>query len=322
MLAHVREGGLAVPEPVLDRLRGRCAMHAHAADLLRGAVAARLHGAFDAGGVPCLLLKGAALAQLAYPRAAQRPMRDLDSLPIRGTDRTRAGGGSRSSGIRAGRRGDSARTSARAADAPGRARRHRHRRTAPPVAAADPPDRAASDTNVSCRARNRVAGARRRSAPSHRKRCCGMSTRTRSRSTVTEPGDAPDFGCRSRLTPSNTGSRTSTGIASRRSTRVCGARWPGPGRPDTMVERRAATASVCAPNVAGRRRPSDRAPRLAPGVPQRRVMADRLVVPDPLRRRRTGRVALVSDRRPSASARACGPRTGSQDVSAPPGERR
>jgi len=88
VLAHIREGGLAIPEPVLTRLRGRCAMHAHAADV-REAVAARLHDAFDAGGVPCLLLKGAALAQLVYPRAALRPMRDLDLL-IRGADRTRA----------------------------------------------------------------------------------------------------------------------------------------------------------------------------------------------------------------------------------------
>ena len=240
VLAHVREGGLAIPKPVLDRLRGRCAMHAHAA-AVRGAVAARLHEAFDAGGIPCLLLKGAALAQLVYPRAAQRPMRDLDLL-IRGTDRTRA---------RA--------VLARAGFEPGGAvipPEHQHGQ---PMHLAE---RGAIVTvelhHQLLRPTPLIAPLRYESLVPRAQPCRWGAATFRTLAPedmlwhvyahafaidVTEPGDAPDFGRRSDSRRQTLGPGHRLG-SPRGGLPASVARAGRTGCPDTMVERRAATASV------------------------------------------------------------------------------
>jgi hypothetical protein len=53
--------------------------HAHATSVRTGVVTAAL-GAWDAAGIPVMLLKGAALAHLVYPAPRLRPMRDVDVL--------------------------------------------------------------------------------------------------------------------------------------------------------------------------------------------------------------------------------------------------
>jgi hypothetical protein len=76
---HLETTGIAVPARTRERLRARRVQHAHASRVRARALAEilTLYGDLD---IDVLLLKGAAVAHLAYPQPALRPMRDLDLL--------------------------------------------------------------------------------------------------------------------------------------------------------------------------------------------------------------------------------------------------
>jgi hypothetical protein len=88
VLAHIERTGLAIPPDLRARLLARRTQHAHAA-AVRTRVLADVAGAMAQAGVPFLVLKGAALAQLVYSDPRLRPMRDVDLL-IREADARRA----------------------------------------------------------------------------------------------------------------------------------------------------------------------------------------------------------------------------------------
>lgn len=88
VLAHLQAAELTIPPDIRDRLRARQIQHAHAATV-RARVIGEIARALDSAGVPLLVLKGAALAQLVYADARLRPMRDVDLL-VRASDATRA----------------------------------------------------------------------------------------------------------------------------------------------------------------------------------------------------------------------------------------
>ena len=88
VLAHIERAGLAIPADLRARLRARRTQHAHAA-AVRTRVFADIDCAMAQAGVPFLVLKGAALAQLVYADPRLRPMRDVDLL-IRKADAGRA----------------------------------------------------------------------------------------------------------------------------------------------------------------------------------------------------------------------------------------
>ena len=88
VLAHIERTGLAVPAKLRARLRARQTQHAHAA-AVRARVVGDVACAMAQAEVPFLVLKGAALAHIAYGDPKLRPMRDVDLL-IRKTDAARA----------------------------------------------------------------------------------------------------------------------------------------------------------------------------------------------------------------------------------------
>ena len=79
VLAHIERAGLPIPAAFCDRLRARRMQHAHAA-AVRARVAGDVAAEMARAGIPFLVLKGAALAQLVYADARLRPMRDVDLL--------------------------------------------------------------------------------------------------------------------------------------------------------------------------------------------------------------------------------------------------
>lgn len=77
--ALARHGGNTVPSAMLDRL----ARAARGAQLRLAYMTQRLaetNRAFQAAGIPVMLLKGAAVARVAYRSLAERPMSDLDLM--------------------------------------------------------------------------------------------------------------------------------------------------------------------------------------------------------------------------------------------------
>ena len=88
LFAHLRSVGCKAGSAVMDRLRARELQHGHAA-AVRMRVLGEAAGELERAGVPVLVLKGAALAQLVYADPRLRPMRDVDLL-IRGGDARRA----------------------------------------------------------------------------------------------------------------------------------------------------------------------------------------------------------------------------------------
>lgn len=88
VLAHVERTGLAIPADLRARLQARRVQHAYAS-AVRARVLADVAGAMSQAGVPFLVLKGAALAQVVYGDPRLRPMRDVDLL-VRKSDGGRA----------------------------------------------------------------------------------------------------------------------------------------------------------------------------------------------------------------------------------------
>ena len=79
LLSHLRASDIEVPADAHDRLKARCVQHAQAFSV-RTRVALEVLSALEGAGVPLLVLKGAALAQLVYANPRLRPMRDVDVL--------------------------------------------------------------------------------------------------------------------------------------------------------------------------------------------------------------------------------------------------
>jgi hypothetical protein len=86
LAAHIRAAGIQIPQPAGDRLKARLMQHAYAA-AVRTRIVAEILSAFDRAGIPLLVLKGAALAQLVYATPLLRPMRDVDILVPEGEAR-------------------------------------------------------------------------------------------------------------------------------------------------------------------------------------------------------------------------------------------
>jgi hypothetical protein len=76
---YLRACGAVIPSFVRDQLAALSLRH-RLASVARGRVLAELLGACAAGGVKTVLLKGAALAYMVYPKPELRPMRDVDLL--------------------------------------------------------------------------------------------------------------------------------------------------------------------------------------------------------------------------------------------------
>ena len=76
---HLKDAGVALPPSVHDELQAYYLLHAHASRV-RASALTDILAAFQSEGIPVLLLKGAALAYLVYPRPVLRPMRDIDLL--------------------------------------------------------------------------------------------------------------------------------------------------------------------------------------------------------------------------------------------------
>ena len=77
--AHLRAARIHIPAAVSDRLKARSVQHAHALAVRRRVVADSV-AALEHRGIPVLVLKGAALAQLVYAHPLLRPMNDVDVL--------------------------------------------------------------------------------------------------------------------------------------------------------------------------------------------------------------------------------------------------
>ncbi len=76
---HLKAAGVSIPPEVRRELAGLYLRHRHA-NRVRAQVAAEILAAFQAEGIPALVLKGFALAHLLYPEPALRPMSDIDLL--------------------------------------------------------------------------------------------------------------------------------------------------------------------------------------------------------------------------------------------------
>lgn len=86
--SHLQAADITVPPAINQQLLGFYMQHAHAAQV-RAQVLADILRCYAASGIDVMVLKGAALAQLVYPRPVLRPMRDLDIL-VRAEDVYRA----------------------------------------------------------------------------------------------------------------------------------------------------------------------------------------------------------------------------------------
>ena len=76
---HLQAAGIAIPSHVARYLQGRTLQHAHA-NQIRAVALAQVLNEFNQAGIEVLVLKGAALAHLVYPRPGLRVMRDMDIL--------------------------------------------------------------------------------------------------------------------------------------------------------------------------------------------------------------------------------------------------
>jgi hypothetical protein len=85
---HLRAAGIAIPPHIEQQLRTRTLQHAHA-NHVRSNLLAHILDAFQSAGIQALVLKGAALAHLVYPRPELRVMRDVDVL-VRSSEAVRA----------------------------------------------------------------------------------------------------------------------------------------------------------------------------------------------------------------------------------------
>jgi len=94
---HLTACGVPLPKAIRRALQGLALRHRQAA-AIRTRVLAEILTAFRTEGIDLLLLKGAALAYLVYPRPGLRPMRDLDGL-VREGDALRAQGALRRLGF-------------------------------------------------------------------------------------------------------------------------------------------------------------------------------------------------------------------------------
>jgi hypothetical protein len=78
-LAHARQAGVELPEEARLQLHGLSLRHTLASQA-RMQVLDEVLRASQAAGIEVVLLKGVAMAHLAYPRPGLRPMRDIDLL--------------------------------------------------------------------------------------------------------------------------------------------------------------------------------------------------------------------------------------------------
>ncbi len=88
LYAHTRAAGVQLPSPVRRELQGLYLRHRDA-NRVRTDVLCNILSAYQAAGVPALVLKGAALSHTVYPEPGLRPMSDLDIL-VREGDLRRA----------------------------------------------------------------------------------------------------------------------------------------------------------------------------------------------------------------------------------------
>jgi hypothetical protein len=79
LYTHLQAASITMPPAVKQQLRVRTMQHAHA-NRVRFKMLAEILDAFQAAGIQVLVLKGAALAHLAYPHPGLRVMRDIDIL--------------------------------------------------------------------------------------------------------------------------------------------------------------------------------------------------------------------------------------------------
>jgi hypothetical protein len=76
---HLRSAGVELPRDTAGELRALTLRHRHA-NQVRSQVLAEILAALEGAGIRALVLKGAALCHVLYPRPGMRPMRDLDLL--------------------------------------------------------------------------------------------------------------------------------------------------------------------------------------------------------------------------------------------------
>lgn len=79
LYTHARKAGIALPEETWLQLQGLALRHQFASRE-RARLVVEILAASQAAGIEVILLKGAALGQIAYPDPALRPMRNIDLL--------------------------------------------------------------------------------------------------------------------------------------------------------------------------------------------------------------------------------------------------
>ena len=76
---HLRAANALLPKESFRELQGLYLRHQHA-NRVRGEMLAQILVTYQEAGIEALVLKGAALAHISYPRPGLRPMRDIDLL--------------------------------------------------------------------------------------------------------------------------------------------------------------------------------------------------------------------------------------------------
>jgi hypothetical protein len=79
LYTHLNGAGVELSLSVKRKLQGFYLQHHHA-NRVRARVLHDIVSAYDAAGIPALVLKGAALAHMVYPEPGLRPMNDMDIL--------------------------------------------------------------------------------------------------------------------------------------------------------------------------------------------------------------------------------------------------
>lgn len=79
LYVHLQAANIALPPDIKRQLQGLYLRHRHA-NQVRTQALGEILAAYQQAGIQVLLLKGAALAYLAYPQPGLRPMRDIDLL--------------------------------------------------------------------------------------------------------------------------------------------------------------------------------------------------------------------------------------------------
>lgn len=79
LYTHLQAANVTLPPDIKRQLQGLYLRHRHA-NQVRTQVLSEILVAYQQAGIQTLLLKGAALAYLAYPQPGLRPMRDIDLL--------------------------------------------------------------------------------------------------------------------------------------------------------------------------------------------------------------------------------------------------